>query len=192
MSEPSLILTEEVLPDPVGEAPRPPARRAGLARWTVTLLLIAVVAGALLWRGSLLGRLAAEPGDGARRSTGPAGRVVPSPNDAAWVDYYRNRQEGVSMAVHLPVDHGSSEVVVWEKFADAGASVVALSEMHYDCSRRTRRSARMAIYRGGLLQGVVPLPAAAAAVPVPSQSVEEDALVLACTGEAPQDVDQDS
>jgi len=164
--------------------------RSGARRWPVRIVLLLVVAAAVV-----LGIHYAQAWIGpapAPSAAGPSGLLVPSPNDAAWVDYYRSRREGVAMAVHLPGAPAADGVVVWEKYIEQNKSVVALAEIHYDCQRHTRRSARMAVYRNGALDGVAALPAGPAAVPVAEDSVENDALALVCLGKTPEVVDDDN
>ncbi|MDE3012286.1 MAG: hypothetical protein KGI67_15495 [Pseudomonadota bacterium] len=164
--------------------------RAATGRWWLfsAVVLMALGAGLLL--------LAAQRGlpaaheSSAARAEGPSGLLVPSPNDAAWTDYYRSRRDGVRMSVHLPATRRGDSAIVWERFSEAARATVALAEMHYDCGRRTRRSARMAVYRNGALDGIADLPGAADPVAVVADSVEQDALLLVCEGRLPAVVDE--
>ena len=164
--------------------------RAGAGRWLPRLLLLT---GALLLLAVsahyVQRRLQTPPPVPA---VAPAGLLVPSPNDTAWVDYYRSHRDGVAMAVHLPSARAADGVVVWEKYVEQNKAVVALAEIHYDCQHHTRRSARMAVYREGNLDGVAALPGGNALVPVAADSVENDALVLVCSGKAPDVIDDDN
>jgi hypothetical protein len=116
--------------------------------------------------------------------------LVPAPNDSAWVDYYRNRAEGVQMAVHMPPAHSADTTVVWEKFAEARTAVVALAQVRYDCHQRTRRSDKIALYREGHFAGYSYLRQDAGPVPVAEETVEGDAFELACFGKLPEAVDE--
>ncbi len=161
--------------------------RTAAGRWPLRLLLALVIAGLLFLAGHFAMHWLG-PGP-APRAVGPSGLLVPSPNDTAWVDYYRSRRDGVAMAVHLPSARAADGIVVWEKYVEQGRAVVALAEIHYDCQHRTRRSARMAVYREGTLDGVAALPTGPAPVPVAEDSVENDALALVCQGKPPEIVD---
>jgi hypothetical protein len=164
--------------------------RTGSMRLPLLLLTLAMLAFAVaIWshlRAGQTGSAAA-----AVRATGPSGMLVPSPNDPAWTDYYRSHKEGVEMAVHMPGTRKGDGVVVWEKYHDQAKGVIALAEVHYDCPAQTRRSARMAIYRNGSLNGVADMPNSGTSVPVAAGSVEFDALELACRGKIPDTIDED-
>lgn len=163
--------------------------RASAGRWWLFSAVVLMALGAALLLLAAQRAVPAAHESGASRAEGPSGLLVPSPNDAAWTDYYRSRQDGVRMSVHLPATHRGDAVIVWERFSEAARATVALAEMHYDCGRRTRRSARMAVYRNGVLDGIADLPNVPVPVAVATDSVEQDALLLVCEGRLPAVVD---
>ena len=190
MSKRLLALVEDAL-----EADSPPALEYVVAKeqqpasWRVWLLLIALIACAALAAAVWWQQAAAQVDGARRRSPAHGGLLVPAPSDPGWVDYYRSKAEAVQMAVHLPAVRTQNELVVWEKFAQQQSSVVALSEVHYDCARHTRRAPKMAVYRNGVFGGYAYDAAAAEAVMVAPDSVEDDALALVCFGTAPAEID---